>query len=71
MGTQVYLVEATGRECSHPVLLLLGFGKPEGRAVCAFGQGPLNHQGRWGEGGDLGMKCKGGGHSLWEFVQDF
>ena len=35
------------------------------RASCVcFGRGPSNHQGRRGEGGDPGVKCKGGGHSL-------
>ena len=36
-----------------------------------FGRGPSNHQGRWGEGGDPGVKSKGGGHSLWGFVHGF
>jgi hypothetical protein len=31
--------------------------------VC-FGQGPSNHQGRQGEGGDLGVKSKGWGAFL-------
>ena len=38
--------------------------------VC-FGRGPSNHQGRRGEGGDPGVKSKGGGHSLWGFVHGF
>jgi hypothetical protein len=38
--------------------------------VC-FGRGPSNHQGRWGEGGDPGVKSKGGGCSLWGFVHGF
>ena len=32
--------------------MYVGFGEAEGRAMCVlgcFGQGPLNHQGRWGE----------------------
>ena len=36
MGIQVYLVEAAGRERSHPILPPLGFGEPEGRAVCVL-----------------------------------
>ena len=52
----MYLVEAAGRERSHSVLPPLGFGEPEGRAVCAFGRGPSNHQGRRGKGGDPGVK---------------
>ena len=60
MGTQVCLVEAAGRKRSYPL------GEPEGRAVCVFlVGGPSNHQGRRGEGADLGVKCKGGGNSLW------
>ena len=44
--------------------------EPEGWAVCVFWSGgPPNHQGRWGEGGDLGVKSKGGGCSLWGFVE--
>ena len=46
-------------------------GETSGRAECALARGPSNHQGRWGEGGDLGVKSKGGGHSLQGFVHGF
>ena len=32
-----------------------------GPVLAANTPGPLEHQGRQGEGGDLGVKCRGGG----------
>ena len=54
MGAKVYLVEAAGRERSHQSMpLLWDLASLKGER-CVFGQGPSNHQGRQGEGGDLG-----------------
>ena len=44
-------VEAAGRERRHPIFPPLGFGRPEGRAVCAFGQGPSTIKEDGGRGG--------------------
>ena len=60
MGIQVYLVEAAGRECSHPVLPPLGFGEPEGRAVCVW-SGPLKPSRKMGGGGRSGREVQGWG----------
>ena len=48
-----------------------GFRRARRASCVCFGRGPSNHQGRWGEGGDPGVKSKGGGYSLWGFVHGF
>ena len=62
--------ESAGPSCASTNLTLFkhhGFikknSRPGASCVC-FGRGASNPQGRWGEGGDLGVKCKGGGPSL-------
>ena len=67
-GYPVCLVEAAGRErIVTQFFRRWDLASPQGE-LCVFGRGPSNHQGRWGEGGDPGVKSKGGGHSLWGFV---